>query len=45
MPQCLHFYTVDDEFRIFIPNSFENGDPYVRAKYRTISERYQGTEK
>ena len=41
MLQCLTYCTVDVEFRIFIPNSFENLDPYVHAKYRTISERYQ----
>ena len=45
MPQCLLYCTVDVELRIFIPNSFENGDPYVCAKYRTFYERYQGAEK
>ena len=45
MLQFLLSYTVDVEFRIFIPNSFKNWDPYVRAKYRPISEQYQGAEK
>ena len=33
------------EPRIFIYNLFESWDPYVRSKYNTISERYQGAEK
>ena len=45
MPQCLLFCSVDVEFKIFIPNSFENWDPDVHSKYRTISERYQKAEK
>ena len=45
MSQCLLYCTVDVEFRIFIPDLFENLDPNVCAKYKTISERYQGAEK
>ena len=33
---------VNVEFRTNISNPLENRNPYVRAKYRTISERYQG---
>ena len=35
---------VDVEFRIFIPDLFENLDPNVCAKYKSISKRYQGAE-
>ena len=45
MPQCLLYCKVDVEYRIFNPNSFENGDQHIRAKYRTIPERYQRAEK
>ena len=45
MLQCLLYCSVVGEFKIFILNSFENWDPYVRAKYKTISERHQGAEK
>ena len=45
MLKCLTYSEFDVELRIFIPNSFETWDPYVHAKYRTLSERYQGAEK
>ena len=32
------------ELRIFISNSFENRDPFVRFEYKDISERYQEAE-
>ena len=33
---------VNVEFRILIPNSYENWDQYVLAKYRAIFVWYQG---
>ena len=36
---------IDIEPRIFISNILENWNPYVCAKYRTISEQYQEAEK
>ena len=44
MLQCLLFFKVHVEFRIFIPNSFENGDPWVRAEHKNISKQYQAAE-
>ena len=44
MWQYLLICVFDVEFRIFIPNSFENTDPYFLTKHRIISEGYQGAE-
>ena len=42
--KCMLYCLFDMEPRIFISYSFENWDPCVRFKYKTISERYQGAE-
>ena len=41
MLHCLSFCPVDSESIFYIPNSFENQDPYVRAKNWTIFKLYQ----
>ena len=41
MPQILVYIEFDDELKRFIPSSFENWDPCIRTKYRTIFEQYQ----
>ena len=45
MRPYLLYYAFGIKPRIFISNSFKNWDPYVRAKYKTIPELYQGAEK
>ena len=45
MLQCLFYSSFNMEPRLSILDSFENLDPYVHAKYKTISERYHGAEK
>ena len=45
MLQCLIYCSFDIEPRKFIFNLFESWDSYVRSKYNTISDRYQGAEK
>ena len=45
MLQCLRCYLFDMEPRIFVFNSFENKDPYVRSKYKTIYMQYHEAEK
>ena len=43
--QFMLYCSFDMEPRIFIFNSMDNWNPYVRCKYKTIYERYQGAKK
>ena len=45
MLQRMLYCSFDMDPRIIISYLFENWNPYVCCKYKTISERYQGVEK